>query len=72
MSLFTTPFLAKGIGGFVSLFIRWIIYDIIITGIVDIFGVSRMVALFIFLGITVAISIGGYILKQKSGASLDD
>lgn len=32
----------------------------------------RIVALFIFLGILLAISAGGYILKQRSSANADD
>ncbi|MSQ03600.1 MAG: hypothetical protein EXR71_17240 [Myxococcales bacterium] len=62
----------RGFGDIVGWFIRVIIYDIIVTSIVDIFGVSRMVALFIFLGILLAISAGGYILKQRAGANADD
>ncbi len=54
-----------GIGGIVSWFIRIVIYDICITGIVEVFGVSRMVALFIFLGILAVIAFGGYMLKQR-------
>ena len=53
-------------------FIRWIIYDICVTGISDIFGVSRMVALFIFLGIGLAVSAGIYLMKQKSSRGADD
>lgn len=60
-----------GLGGIVSWFIRIVIYDIIVTGIADVLGVSRMVALFIFLGILLAISAVGYILKQKYSPGVD-
>jgi hypothetical protein len=61
-----------GFGSIVSTFIRWIIYDICVTGISDIFGVSRMVALFIFLGLSLAVSAGIYLMKQKSSRGADD
>ncbi len=60
------------IGEMVGWFIRIVIYDICITGISDIFGVPRMVALFIFLGILLAISVGGYILKQRMSPGVED
>ena len=60
-----------GIGRLVGFFIRVVIYDICITGISDIFHVSRMVALFIFLGILGAISIGGYVLKQRMSPGVE-
>jgi hypothetical protein len=66
-------FLARGgFGSIVKTFIYWIVYDICVTGISDIFGVSRMVALFIFLGISLAVSAGIYVLKQKSSKGADD
>ena len=61
-----------GLGGIVSWFIRIVIYDICITGIQDVLGVSRMVALFIFLGILAAISFGGYLMKQKMSPGVED
>lgn len=61
-----------GFGDIIGWFIRVIIYDIIVTSISEIFGVPRLVALFIFLGILLAISAGGYILKQRSGQNADD
>lgn len=67
--------LARGGGGFgrlIGWFIRIVIYDICITGISDVFGVSRMVALFIFLGILAAISFGGYVLKQRVSPGVED
>ncbi|MFT4555516.1 MAG: hypothetical protein ACKVII_10460 [Planctomycetales bacterium] len=61
-----------GLGGIISWFIRIVIYDICITGIQDVLGVSRMVALFIFLGILAAISFGGYLMKQKMSPGVED
>lgn len=65
-------FARRGIGGIVSWFIRIVIYDICITTISEVLGVSRMVALFIFLGILLAISGVGYFIKQRSSAGVDD
>ncbi len=67
------PILARsgGMGGIVRWFIQIVIYDICITGIQDILGVSRMVALFIFLGIMILISIGGYMLRKKMSGQAD-
>ncbi len=56
----------------VGWFIRIVIYDICITGISDVLGVSRMVALFIFLGILGVISLGGYLLRNKYAMGTDD
>jgi uncharacterized membrane protein len=67
-----SPVLARsGVGGIVRWFIQIVIYDICITGIQDILGVSRMVALFIFLGIMILISIGGYMLRKKMSGQAD-
>jgi hypothetical protein len=60
------------VGRMVGWFIRIVIYDICITGISDIFGVSRMVALFIFLGILAVISFAGYMFKQRMAPGVDD
>ena len=60
-----------GIGGIVRWFIQIVIYDICITGIQDILGVSRMVALFIFLGIMLAIAFFGYMLRKKMSGHAD-
>ena len=63
-------------GGFISSMVGWfiriVIYDICITGISDLLGVPRMVALFIFLGILAAIALGGYILKQRVAPGVED
>lgn len=61
-----------GLGSIVSWFIRIVIYDICITSISEIFGVPRLVALFIFLGILAAISFGGYLMKQKMSPGVED
>ena len=56
----------------VGWFIRIVIYDICITTISQVLGVSRFVALFIFLGILMAISFGGYVLKQRISPGVED
>lgn len=61
-----------GLGSIVGWFIRVIIYDIIVTSISDILGVSRMVALFIFLGVLLAGSAVAYVLKQRMSPSIED
>lgn len=61
-----------GLGGIIGWFIRIVIYDICITGIAEVLGVSRLVALFIFLGILAAIAFGGYILKQRMAPGVED
>ena len=66
----------RGAGGFIGGMIRWFImvaiYDICIGALADILGVSRMVACFIFIGILLAISAVGYVLKQKVSPGIDD
>jgi len=63
-------------GGFIGEMIRWFImvaiYDICIGGIASALGVSRMVACFIFLGILLAISGIGYVVRQKMAPGADD
>ncbi len=67
-----TPIVARGgFGGIVRTFIYFIVYDICITTIQDVLGVSRMVALFIFLGIMLAIAAIGYIVRKKMSGSAD-
>ncbi|MEW5849419.1 MAG: hypothetical protein AB2A00_11430 [Myxococcota bacterium] len=60
------------IGELVGWFIRVVIYDICISTIQEVLGVSRMVALFIFLGILAAIAIGGYVAKQKLAPAVEE
>jgi len=66
----------RGMGGLISGMIRWFImiaiYDICIGGIANLLGVSRMVACFIFIGILLAISAVGYLLKQQVSPGIDD
>ncbi len=61
-----------GLGSMVSWLIRVVIYDICVTSISEILGVSRLVALFIFLGILAGISFGGYLLKQRMSPAVDE
>lgn len=61
-----------GLGAIIGWFIRVVIYDICITGISDILGVSRMVALFIFLGILGVIAFAGYMFKQRMAPGVED
>ncbi len=73
-SLTSSTLLARrgGLGGIISWFIRIVIYDICITGISDVLGVSRMVALFIFLGILGVIAFVGYLLRNKYATDSGD
>ena len=69
------PFLrvaGRGLGGIVSWFIRVVIYDIVVTSISEIFGISRLFALFIFLGILGVISFVGYIMRQRMSPGVDE
>ena len=68
----TNPILARRGGGILQFFFRIIIYDICITGIADILHVSRMVALFIFLGIIIGLSALAYVIKQKASPGIGD
>jgi len=52
-------------------FIRVAIYDIAIGTIASALGVSRMVAVFIFLGVLLVITFIGYIVRQKMSPSAD-
>ncbi len=61
----------RGLGGIVSWFIRVIIYDICVTTIQEVLGVGRMTALFIFLGILVAISVFGWMLRRRMSRPAD-
>ncbi len=61
-----------GFGSIIGWFIRIVIYDICITGISELLGVPRIVALFIFLGILAVIAFGGYILKQRMAPGVED
>ncbi len=61
-----------GIGRLVSWLIRVVIYDICITTIAEVLGVSRLVALFIFLGILTVVATVGYVFKQKYAPGVED
>ena len=54
-----------GLGEIFRWFFRILIYDIIVTSIAEVLGVSRLVALFIFLGGMLVVGAVGYIMKQK-------
>lgn len=54
-----------GLGEIFRWFFRILIYDLIVTSIAEVLGVSRLVALFIFLGIMIVVGVVGYIFKQK-------
>jgi hypothetical protein len=74
-SMFDLSYIAQGRGGLgsmVSWLIRVVIYDICVTSISEIFGVSRLVALFIFLAILGLVSFGGYVLKQRMSPGVDE
>jgi hypothetical protein len=60
------------LGGIVQWFIRILIYDIIVTSIAEFLGVSRLVALFIFLGGLLLFGFIGYLLKQRMSPGVDD
>ena len=61
-----------GFGSIISWFIKIVIYDICISTIQEVLGVSRLVAIFIFLGILVVIAIGGYFVKQRMAPGIED
>ena len=62
-------------GGFIGDMIRWLImvaiYDICIGTIAEVFGISRIAACFIFLGVLLAVSFAGYVIRQKMSAPAD-
>jgi hypothetical protein len=59
-------------GQLIGWFIRVVIYDICVTTIQEILGVNRLLAIFIFLGILLLISFGGYVMKQKISKQVDE
>ncbi|MCY3013256.1 MAG: hypothetical protein NT171_00960 [Planctomycetota bacterium] len=61
-----------GFGSMIQWFIRIVIYDICISTIAEVLGVSRFVALFIFLGILLALGGVGYVLRNKMSSQADD
>jgi hypothetical protein len=66
----------RGGGGFIGDMIRWFImvaiYDLAIGSIASIFGVSRMVAVLIFLAVLLGISVVGYLIRQRTVPGVDD
>jgi hypothetical protein len=60
-----------GLGEIFRWFFRILIYDIIVTSIAEVLGVSRLVALFIFLAIMLVIGAVGYIMKQKYSPDIE-
>ena len=69
------PFQGRRGGGFIGQMIRWFImvaiYDICIGTIANVLGVSRLVAVFIFLGILLLITFIGFIVRQKMAPPAD-
>ena len=59
-------------GEMIGWFIRVVIYDICVTTIQEVFGVSRFSAIFIFLGILLVVSFVGYVMKQKMSRGVDE
>lgn len=59
-------------GELIGWFIRVVIYDICVTTIQEVLGVNRLVAIFIFLGVLLLISFGGYVMKQKMSKQVDE
>ena len=60
-----------GVGAIVRWFIQVVIYDICVTTISEVLGVSRLVALFIFLGILLAIGAGSYFVRNRMSSQAD-
>ena len=60
------------LSGIISWFIRVVIYDICISTIQSVLGVSRFTALMIFLGILLALSGVAYVIRQKASRGVDD
>jgi uncharacterized membrane protein len=60
-----------GVGAIVRWFIQVVIYDICVTTISEVLGVSRLVALFIFLGILLAIGAGAYFVRNRMSSQAD-
>lgn len=60
-----------GFGPIIRWFIQVVIYDICVTTISDVLGVPRIVALFIFLGILLAIGGVAYVLRNRMSSPAD-
>ena len=75
MTRLGAPFLAArggGIGSLVSWLIRVVIYDICVTTISEVLGVSRLVALFIVLGILLIVGFVGYAVRNRMSTQADE
>jgi hypothetical protein len=63
-------------GGFIGEMVRWFImvaiYDIVITGLSELLGVSRLVAVLIFLVGLFLMGFVGYLMRQNASAHADD
>lgn len=55
----------RGAGRLFNWFFRILIWNMIIGGLANILDVSRMVAFFILLGIILAITLVGFILRRR-------
>ncbi|MFM9058372.1 MAG: hypothetical protein ACKOSQ_04505 [Planctomycetaceae bacterium] len=60
-----------GFGPIIRWFIQVVIYDICVTTISDVLGVPRIVALFIFLGILLAIGFVSYAFRNRMSSQAD-
>ena len=60
-----------GFGTIIRWFIQVVIYDICVTTISDVLGVPRIVALFIFLGILLAIGFLSYAFRNRMSSQAD-
>ena len=77
MNTFFSPPIAysrKGgiFGDLIGWFIRVVIYDICVSTIQEVTGLSRLASIFIFLGILLLIGFAGYVIKQKSSRGVDE
>lgn len=74
MTTLPTLFAARGggLGPIIQWFIRVVIYDICVTTIAEVLGVSRLVALFIFLGLLFAVGGVAYVVRNRMSSQADD
>jgi Flp pilus assembly protein TadB len=76
MPFLTAPRPSARRGGFVGEMIRWFImvaiYDLVITGLAEMLGVSRLVAIFIFLGLLFLFGFIAYVMRQNASARVDE
>jgi hypothetical protein len=60
-----------GLGPIIRWFIQIVIYDICVTTISEVLGVSRLIALFIFLGILLGLGFVTYALRNRMSSPAD-